>query len=79
MIYIAKYTLHMQVSLDGHHRAWFVASLMPHLRMTLSQQNLSTQAEALEIAIRLHETPIQDPSLGVQKIYEQLEKLCLEM
>jgi len=27
---------------DGEHRAWFVASLTPHLRTTLSQQKLST-------------------------------------
>ena len=28
--------------MDGQHRAWFVASLTPHLRTTLSQQKLST-------------------------------------
>lgn len=36
-----------------------------------------TQEEALEIAMRLHETPMQD--LGVQKIHPQLKNLCLEM
>jgi len=64
---------------DGQHHAWFVASLMPHLRTVLSQQKLSTQAEALEIAMRLHETPIQDPGLGMQQIHAQLKNLCLEM
>ena len=64
---------------DGKHNAWFVVSLTPHLRTTLSQQNLSTQAEALEMAMRLHETPIQDPSLGVQQIHMKLQNLCLEM
>jgi len=63
----------------GQHRAWFVASLTPHLRTMLSQQKLSTQAKALEMAMRLHETPIQDPGLGVQKIHTQLQNLCLEM
>jgi len=53
----------------GQHRAWFVASLTPHLRMTLSQQKHSTQTKALEMEMRLHETPIQDPSLGVQQIH----------
>ena len=47
--------------------------------MTLLQQKLSTQAKALEIAMRLYETPIQDPSLGVQQIHVQLKNLCLEM
>jgi len=52
--------------MDGQHCEWFVASLTPHLRNAMSQQRLTTQVEALEIAMRLHETPIQDPNLGVQ-------------
>lgn len=51
----------------------------PHLRTTLSQQKLSTQAEALEMVMRFYETPIQDPGLGVQQIHMQLQNLCLEM
>jgi len=50
---------------DAQHRTWFVASLTSHLRMMLSQQKISTQAKALEIAMRLHETPIEDLGLGV--------------
>ena len=64
---------------DGQHRTWFVASLMPHLRNMLSQQRLTTQDEALEIVMRLHETLIQDPKLGVQQIHVQLKNLCLKM
>ena len=63
---------------DGKHREWFVASLLPHLRVTLSHQTIGTQVEALEIAMILHETPIQDAALGVQKIHVELQKLCLE-
>jgi len=43
---------------DGQHHEWFVASLLLYLRSALSQQKLMTQAEALEIAMRLHETPM---------------------
>ena len=50
---------------NGQHRKWFVASLTLHLRNALSQQRLTTQAEALEITMRLDETPIKDPNLGV--------------
>ena len=64
---------------DAQHHAWFVASLTLHLRTTLSQQKISTQAEALQIAMRLHETPIQDPGLGVQQIHVQLQNRFLEM
>ena len=56
-----------------------MASLTPHLRMALSQQKISTQAEALETVMRLHETLLQDPGLGVQKIQAQIQNLCLEM
>ena len=51
---------------DKQHREWFVASLLPHLRVALSQQKITTQVEALEIEMRLHETPKKDPNLGVQ-------------
>lgn len=44
--------------MDGYHRTWFVASLAPHLQMTLSQEKILTLAKALEIAMRFHETPI---------------------
>lgn len=54
---------------DGKHHTWFVVSLTPHLRTVFSQQNLSTYSKALEMAMRLHETPIQDPGLGVQQIH----------
>lgn len=65
--------------IDEQHCKWFVASLSPHLRNTLSQQRLITQDEALETVMRLHETPIQDPNVGVQQIHVQLKNQCLEM
>ena len=41
---------------NGQHHEWFVASLLPHLRVALSQQKIMTQAEALEVSMGLHET-----------------------
>ena len=64
---------------DAKHYVWFVASLTPHLRTALSQQKISTQAKALETAMKLHETPIQDPRLGVQQILVQIQNLCLKI
>ena len=64
---------------DGQHHKWFVASLMTHLMNVLSQKKIATQAEALEVAMKLHETPIQDPNLGVQQFHAQLKNLFLEM
>ena len=74
MIHEANMTL-----MDGKHHTWFVASLTPHLRYVLSQQRLTFRAEALEVVMRLHETLIQDPNMGVQKIHAQLKNLCLKM
>ena len=52
---------------DAQHCTWFMASLTPHLMTTLSQQKISTQAEALETTMRLHETPLQDLGLEFNK------------
>lgn len=57
---------------NGKHSEWFVASLLPHLRVALSQQKIGTHDEALEIAMRLHEMLIVDASLGVQQIHVKL-------
>ena len=54
---------------NWQHREWFLASLLPHLRVVLSQQKSGTQEEALEMVMRLHETPMKDAILGVQQIH----------
>jgi len=54
---------------DGRHNEWFVALVSPHLRNALSHKRLTTQEEDIEIVMRLHETPIQDPNLGFQQIH----------
>lgn len=51
---------------DGKHREWFFAFLLPQLRVALSQSKIGTQAEALEITMRLHETIRQHGNMGVQ-------------
>jgi len=64
---------------DGQHCEWFIASILPHMRIALSQQKIGSQVEALEIAIRLHALPMQDATLGVQQIHSQLHNLYLEL
>jgi len=64
---------------DAQHPAWFIASLTPYLKSTLSQQKISTQVEALEAAIQLHKTSIQEPGLGVKQIQAHVQNLCLEI
>jgi len=53
------------VIIDSHYHDWYIALLLSHLTVPLSQQKIATQAEALEIAMRLDALPIQDTNLGV--------------
>ena len=46
------------------HKEWFIAVLLPHLRIPLLQQNITTQAEALEIVMKLEDSPIGDTNVG---------------
>lgn len=55
--------------IDTQYHDWFIASRLPHLRIPMSQQKIEMQEEALEIAMRLHASPIQDTNLGVQQIH----------
>ena len=64
---------------DSQQRDWFIVTLLPHLRIALSQQNIRTQEKTLEIVMRLHETHIQGSNLGVQHILAELQNLCLEL
>lgn len=64
---------------NGKHLKWFVASLLPHLRVVLSLQKIGTQVKYLEIMLRFHETPMQDANLRVQQIHAQLQNLCREI
>jgi len=67
----------MQI-MDDQHRDWYIASLFPHLILSLSQQKISTQAKALDFAMRLATSTIQDIHMGVQQIQSQLASLHME-
>lgn len=43
---------------DAQHRDWYIASLLLHLRVPLSQQKIGTQEEAVDIAMRLEASPV---------------------
>jgi hypothetical protein len=40
-----------------YHREWFIAGLFPHIRVSLTQQKVTTQAKAVEIVMHLEATP----------------------
>jgi hypothetical protein len=42
---------------DMYHREWFIVGLFPHIRVSLTQQKVTTQEKAVEIVMRLEATP----------------------
>jgi hypothetical protein len=53
---------------DEQHKEWFIISLPPHIRVPLMQQKVTSQAEALDISMKLEATPVGEFSLGMSKI-----------
>ena len=60
------------------HKEWFIVALLPHIRTPLMQQKVADQQEALEIAMKLETTPIEDNS-GIAQIQAQLAEMDLEL
>jgi hypothetical protein len=44
--------------LDDKHKEWFIISLLPNIIFTLMKQKVSSQAEALDISMKLEATPV---------------------
>lgn len=64
---------------DDHHKDWYIASLLPHLRLQLSKQKIGMQEEVVEIVMRLEASLIHDMNVGVQHLQSQLEILDMEL
>lgn len=64
---------------EEQHKEWFIASLLPHIKLTLTKQNISTQVEALEISMKLEASPVADTQVGVQHIQSQVAAMHLKL
>ena len=60
---------------DVQHKEWFIASLLPHIRMSLMQQKLVLQTEALEIEMKLEGSLVRDTSSVMMQIQLQLHEI----
>ena len=58
-------------------KEWFIAALLPHIRLPLMQQKVVDQAEALEVAMKLEASPLQEASAGMVQIQSQLANFTL--
>jgi hypothetical protein len=64
---------------DEQNKEWFIVSLLPHIRVFLMQQKVASQAEALEITMKLESTPMGESNLGMSQILSQLTSLSLQV
>jgi hypothetical protein len=46
--------------LNKKHQEWFIVGIIPHIPKSLIQQNIASQPEALEIAMKLESYPVGD-------------------
>jgi len=60
---------------DAQHKEWFIAALLPHIRVPLTQQRITSQEEALEISMKLEASPIGETGVGMAQIHNQLANL----
>jgi hypothetical protein len=63
---------------NEQNKEWFIASLLPYIRVPLMQQNIASQSEVLEIAMKLESSPMGESSLGMSQILSQLTSLSLQ-
>ena len=50
------------------HQEWFIVALLPRIRLPLMQQKVTSQSEALEIAMRLEASPMSEYTLGMDQL-----------
>ena len=50
------------------HQEWFIVALLPHIRLPLMQQKVTSQSEALEIVMRLEALPMSESTLGMDQL-----------
>ena len=61
------------------HKEWFIAALLPHIRLSLMQQKLQMQDDALEMAMKLQASPLAETSTGMTTLQNQLANLTLKL
>ena len=65
--------------LDMKHKEWLISMLLPHIQAPLMQQNIVSQIEALELAMKLESSPIGDGGARTMQIQSQLANLIVQL
>ena len=64
---------------DVQHKEWFIAELVPHVRILLMQQKIAKQSEALQITMKLEDSPVGENATHMNQIQTQLENMTLQL
>ena len=64
--------------LDVQHKELFIVVLLPHIQTPLMQQNILSQIEALELAMKLESSPVGETGAKIMQIQTQLANLTLQ-
>jgi hypothetical protein len=64
--------------LDQHHQEWFIAGLMSHIHRPLIQHKVSSQPEALEIAMKLKSSLVRYNG-GMVEVHKYLDSLMIQL
>ena len=59
------------------HKEWFIAALLPHIRLPLMQQKLQMQDDVLEMVMKLEASPLAETSTGMTNLQNQLANLTI--
>jgi hypothetical protein len=65
--------------LDEKNKEWFIAALLPHIRVPLMQEKITSQAEALEISMKLESACMGESSSSMSQILSHLTILSLQV
>jgi len=61
------------------HKEWFIATLLPHIKLPMVQQKLASPAEALEETTRMEASLVGESSTGMAQVQSQLATLTLHL
>jgi hypothetical protein len=65
--------------LDEQHKECFIASLLPHIRVPMMQEKVTSQSKVVEIAMKLEVASVVKSSSGMSQILNQLTSLSLQV
>jgi hypothetical protein len=64
---------------EEQNKEWFIATLLPHIRVPLMQQKVTSQDKALDISMKLQSTPMGKSISSMSQILSQLTILSLQV